>query len=70
MKIRDIEVINLRFEYAPERRFRYAGGTCTGRLTTLVKVCTDEGVEGLGSVYSHPDLVRTIIEGQLRPLLV
>ena len=70
MKIRDIEVINLRFEYAPERRFRYAGGTCTGRLTTLVKVLTDEGVEGLGSVYSHPDLVRTIIEGQLRPLLV
>lgn len=70
MKIRDIEVINLRFEYPPERRFHYAGGTCTGRLTSLIKVYTDEGVVGLGSVYSHPDLVRTIIEGQLRPLLV
>ena len=70
MKIRDIEVINLRFEYPPEKRFHYAGGTCTGRLTTLIKVHTDEGVEGLGSVYSHPDLVRTVVEGQLRPLLV
>ena len=70
MKIRDIEVSNLRFEYPPERRFHYAGGICTGRLTTLIKVDTDEGVEGLGSVYSHPDLVRTIVEGQLRPALV
>lgn len=70
MKIRDIEVSNLRFEYPPERRFHYAGGICTGRLTTLIKVDTDEGVEGLGSVYSHPDLVRMIVEGQLRPALV
>ena len=70
MKICDIEVINLRFEYPPERRFHYAGGICTGRLTSLIKVYTDEGVVGLGSVYSHPDLVRTIVEGQLRPLLV
>jgi L-alanine-DL-glutamate epimerase-like enolase superfamily enzyme len=70
MKIRDIEVINLRFEYPPERRFRYAGGVCTGRLTSLVKVHSDEGLVGIGSVYSHPDLVRTIIEDQLRPALV
>lgn len=70
MKIRDIEVINLRFEYPPERRFHYAGGICTGRLTSLIRVDTDEGVVGVGSVYSHPDLVRTIVEGQLRPLLV
>ena len=70
MKIRDIEVINLRFGYSPERRFRYAGGVCTGRLTSLVKVRTDEGIEGIGSVYSHPDLVRTIIENQLRPFLL
>ena len=70
MKIRDVEVVNLRFEYAPERRFRYAGGVCTGRVTSLVRVRTDEGLVGLGSVYSHPDLVRTVVEGQLRPALV
>lgn len=70
MRIRDIEVISLRFEYPARRRFRYAGGVCTGRLTNVVKVHTDDGLVGLGSVYSHPDLVRTIINGQLGPLLL
>ena len=70
MRIRDIEVINLRFEYSPDRRFRYAGGLCTGRLTTLIRVRTDSSLVGIGSVYSHPDLVRTIVRGQLRPALV
>ena len=70
MRIRDIEVINLHYEYPESERFRYAGGVCTGRLTSLVKVFTDDGPVGLGSVYSHPELVRTIIERQLRPALV
>ena len=70
MKIRDVEVVNLRFEYARERRFRYAGGVCTGRVTSLVLVRTDEDLVGTGSVYSHPDLVRTIVEGHLGPALV
>ena len=70
MIISDIEVINLHFEYPTDKRFSYAGGICTGRLTTLVKVHTDTGMVGLGSVYSHPGLVRSIIEDQLRPLLI
>lgn len=70
MRIRDIEVINLRFEYPPDKQFRYAGGVCTGRVTSLIRVHTDSGLVGLGSVYSHPDLVRLIVEGQLRPALV
>ena len=70
MTIRDIEVINLHYEYPDGKRFSYAGGVCTGRLTSLVKVYTDADIVGLGSVYSHPELVRTIIEGQLRPLLL
>lgn len=70
MIIRDIEVINLHFEYPADKRFNYAGGTCTGRLTTLVKVYTDTDIVGMGSVYSHPGLVRSIIEDQLRPLLI
>lgn len=70
MRIRDIEVINLRFEYPPDGRFRYAGGVCTGRVTSLIRVHTDSDLVGLGSVYSHPDLVRLIVEGQLRPALV
>ncbi len=70
MRIRDIETINLHFEYPSAKRFRYAGGVCTGRLTSLVKVHTDEGLTGLGSVYSHPDLTRAIVERHLRPALV
>ena len=70
MRIRDIEVINLQFEYPADRRFCYAGGVCTGRLTSLVKVYTDEDLVGLGSVYSHPDLTRAVVEGHLRPALV
>ena len=70
MRIQDIEVINLRFAYSPDRCFQYAGGLCTGRLSTLIRVRTDSSLVGLGSVYSHPDLVRTIVRGQLRPALV
>ena len=69
MKIDRIEVVNLRFDYPVEQRFRYAGGICTSRVTSLVLVHTDSGQVGLGSVYSHPGLVKTIIEDQLTPLL-
>ena len=70
MKIRDIEVITLRFEYPPGGGFRAAGGYCTGRVSSLIRVRTDEGISGIGSVYSHPDLVRIVVEGQLAPMLV
>lgn len=70
MRIADIEVINLRFAYPGGAGFRYAGGICTGRLTSLVRVRTECGRTGWGSVYSHPELVRIVVEGQLRPLLL
>lgn len=70
MRIRDIQTTTLRFAYAPGEGFHYAGGYCTARVSTLVRVLTDTDHVGLGSVYSHPDLVRTIIENQLRPLLI
>lgn len=68
MKIDHIETINLRFEYADG--FTYAGGKCTGRLTTLVLVHCDNGQVGIGSAYSHPALVHLIVQQQLAPLLV
>ena len=70
MKIDHIEVINLRFTYPGERGFCYAGGVATGRLTSVVLVHTDTGFVGVGAAYSHPDLIRVIIEGHLRPLLL
>jgi L-alanine-DL-glutamate epimerase-like enolase superfamily enzyme len=70
VRIRDIQTTTLRFEYPAIREFDFAGGRCNARVSTLVRVFTDSGLVGLGSVYSHPDIVRTIIEDQLRPILV
>lgn len=69
MKIEEIEVINLRYEIPPEQRTSYAGGQLTGRLTSLVRVTTSDGTVGWGSAYSHPELVRIVIEDHLKPLL-
>ena len=70
MKITDVKVVNLFYEYPERNGFRYAGGVCSGRLTSLVRVRTDEGLEGIGSAYSNPDLVRCIVEGNLRDLIL
>ena len=67
MKIDHIEVITLRFEY--DDGFTYAGGKCTARVTTLVRVHTDTGEIGIGTGYSHPGILHLIIERQLAPLL-
>jgi L-alanine-DL-glutamate epimerase-like enolase superfamily enzyme len=69
MKIDHIDVINLRYEYPLEQRFTYAGGVCTGRLSSLILVYTDTGPVGVGSAYSHPGLVWLVVKQQLEPLL-
>jgi D-galactarolactone cycloisomerase len=68
MRIDRLETINLQYEYA--EGFSYAGGHCTGRVTSLVLVHTDDGQIGIGSVYSHPGLVHLIVQHQLAPLLI
>lgn len=70
MRINDIEVINLHFSYPNRRGFRYAGGLVTARVTSLIRITTDSGLEGLGAAYSHPDLVRLIIGKHLKPHLL
>ena len=70
MRIEDVEVITLRFDYPHGHGFTYAGGLVTSRVTSLVRVRTDSGLVGLGAAYSHPDLVRIIIEGNLRAHLI
>ena len=70
LKITQIEVVSLRHEYPAGQGFQFAGGYCNGRLSCLVFVHTDAGLTGLGSVYSHPTLVTSIIEDHLQPLLL
>jgi L-alanine-DL-glutamate epimerase-like enolase superfamily enzyme len=70
MRIAGIEVLNLRYAYPGGAGFRYAGGVCSGRLTSLVRVQTECGRTGWGSAYSHPEMVRLVVEGQLAPVLL
>ncbi len=70
MKIDDIEVIHLSYQIPADRHFAYAGGRITARVTSLVRVLTDDGLIGWGSAYSHPALVRVIVEEHLKPFLI
>lgn len=70
MKIKSIEVFNLRFEYPNAHGFAYAGGVCTARVTSIIQVKTDDGQVGIGAAYSHPALVYLIAKTQMEPHLV
>ena len=70
MKIEHVEVLNLHFDYPGGTGFRYAGGTVTSRVTSLVRVYTDGPHVGIGAAYSHPDLVKLIVERHLAPHLL
>jgi D-galactarolactone cycloisomerase len=70
MKIEHIEALNLRFEYPADGGFRYAGGRVTSRVTTIIRVHTDGPHVGMGAAYSHPDLVKLVIERNLAPHLL
>ena len=69
MKITSVDAINLSYEYLPDQRFRYGGGICTHRVTTLITISTDSGLTGIGSAYTHPSLAHLIVRDQLEPLL-
>ncbi|MBK8083430.1 MAG: mandelate racemase/muconate lactonizing enzyme family protein [Devosia sp.] len=69
MRIDDIRVTTLVFAYPEQDRFRYAGGRCTHRVTSLIEVVADDGTVGIGSAYSHPRLVEIVVADQLLPLL-
>jgi L-alanine-DL-glutamate epimerase-like enolase superfamily enzyme len=70
MRIEDIEVINLHFDYPNRVGFRYAGGLVTSRVTSLFRVIADNGMVGIGAAYSYPDIVRVIVGHHLRRLLI
>lgn len=70
MRIDRMEVVNLVFAYPEGGGYLYSAGYCTHRVTSLVRVFTDAGLEGIGSCYSHPDLVRIVIEQYLQPHLI
>ena len=60
--IERVECLHLRFTMPPERTFSTPGGPATGRLTTLVRLTTDDGLVGIGSAYAHPALVQATVD--------
>lgn len=62
MKITEVETIHLRFEYPPDATFSTPAGPVHGRLTTLIRLHTDEGLTGIGSAYAHPGVVQAVID--------
>jgi L-alanine-DL-glutamate epimerase-like enolase superfamily enzyme len=70
MKITAVDVLTLYYEYPEGQSIRCAEGVSGSRTSSLVRVRVDEGLEGVGSAYSHPDLVQLIVEGHLAPFLV
>ena len=62
MRIHHIDVVSLLHRYPTESRFRYAGGVCTARLTTLVQVHTDEHD---GPLSTSP--AKSPVQGRLSP---
>lgn len=57
-----VECIHLRFEMPPESTFSTPGGPVHGRLTTLIRLTTDDGLTGIGSAYAHPALVQATVD--------
>jgi D-galactarolactone cycloisomerase len=70
VRITSIDVVTLYYEYPPEHAIRCAEGTTGSRTTSLVRVRVDDELVGVGSAYSHPDIVKIIIEDHLAPFLI
>jgi D-galactarolactone cycloisomerase len=69
VKITSVEVHNLYYRYPDDEVHRCAEGHMGARLTTLVFVQAG-GISGVGAAYSHPGILRLIIEDHLAPFLV
>jgi len=69
VKITSVEVHNLYYRYPDDEVHRCAEGHMGARLTTIVFV-TAGGTTGAGAAYSHPGILRLIIEDHLAPFLV
>lgn len=69
MKIDAVEVHNLYYRYPDDEVHRCAEGHLGARLTTIVFVKAGSHT-GVGAAYSHPEVVRVIIEGHLAAFLM
>lgn len=62
MKLRSIETIGMEFEIPADRAYGSAGGIHNKRQVTLIRVMTDDGVEGYGEARGSYRLIRANME--------
>lgn len=72
MKITNIDTFILKSVL--DKPFAYSQGWVTGRSTTVVRIRTDEGLEGWGETFSvglqPPEIAASVIEHALKPLVI
>lgn len=68
VKIVDVELIQLAKVHA--RPHRNAKQSRSRRVVSLVRITTDEGVDGLGEAWCNPALAEGVVLGKLRPLVL
>lgn len=62
MKIRSIDAIGLAYELPPERMYGSAVGIHPRRQVTLIRLLTEDGIEGIGDARGPVGLVRAHLE--------
>lgn len=68
-RIVNVECVHLRFEYDPAKTFTTPAGPVHGRFASLIRVRTDDGLEGVGSAYAHPGVVQASVD-HMGPFLI
>jgi D-galactarolactone cycloisomerase len=68
VKIVDVELIQLAKQL--DHPHRNAKQTTTRRIASLVRITTDDGIDGLGEAWCDPALAEAVVLGKLRPLVL
>ena len=72
MKVTSVDTFILKS--ALDKPFAYSQGWVTGRSTTVVRIRTDDGLEGWGETFSvglqPPEIAASVIENALKPLVI
>ena len=70
MKIRDVRTMLLTVPIPKKLQYASDIGTIQSRSAAIVVIETDEGLTGYGEALGSPQVMKAIIEHQLKPLLV
>ena len=72
IKITDVKVTLLSYKLPPDKIWLTMNIICTKADSILVQVFTDQGIIGIGgsSQYGGPEVVKKVIENDIKPLLI